>query len=361
MTVPTRIVDLLVSQLPPAARERYREEWQADLAGAAELGLPRTSVLLGAIATVIAVRGHVDLGNGPSTAARWHLLHLMAVLSAAGGFAFAAQSWGALGSRPGLGTIGAVGSVACWVVAGFGVLRALVVVVTGPVRRHGPVLVGLSVGAILLASGLLLYGSILMLLLGFAMVVVAIIVAWEHAPRSGARAGERRRTRPWSAIALVGTVAAVVALTVADILVWYPLAAVPGMSLAEIRAGVAAAGETNSDVGITVWATVWLVIVTVVAAPLGWSKRPSWRSRPYRTMAACLVVLGANITSFGPATGIKMGLGDSLAGYTGVFTPVDPLLTTVGAIAFATAVHAGLATRREAEPQLAGSATSTGI
>ena len=56
-----------------------------------------------------------------------------------------------------------------------------------------------------------------------------------------------------------------------------------------------------------------------------------------------------------------MGLGDSLAGRGGVFTPVDPILTMIGATALTVALRAGLASRRAVMAQAAGSATSTGI
>jgi len=162
-------------------------------------------------------------------------------------------------------------------------------------------------------------------------------------------------------VTLVGIVVVVVGLGVADTLVWYPMAAVPGMSLAEIRAGVAAAGETDSDAAIAVWALFWLVASLVTLAMSRWSRLALWQSPNLRTMVGGLVVLGAAFTEWWASFGIKMGLGDSLAGHGGVFTPTDPILTMIGAIALTVALRAGLTSRRAATAHATGSATSTGI
>lgn len=54
----------------PETRERYREQWRADLDGATELGLDRRSVLLGIAVTCVRLRyttrkAHTMLPIGP--------------------------------------------------------------------------------------------------------------------------------------------------------------------------------------------------------------------------------------------------------------------------------------------------------
>jgi hypothetical protein len=64
----------------PDLRERYREQWAADLDGAAELGLSRAGVLLGAATTCVRLRfatrkAHAMLPIGPLAIALRHFSH----------------------------------------------------------------------------------------------------------------------------------------------------------------------------------------------------------------------------------------------------------------------------------------------
>ncbi|MEO6086188.1 MAG: hypothetical protein ABIQ18_24060 [Umezawaea sp.] len=61
----------------PDLRERYREQWAADLDGAAEVGLSRSNILLGAATTCVRLRfatrkAHAMLPIGPLAIALRH-------------------------------------------------------------------------------------------------------------------------------------------------------------------------------------------------------------------------------------------------------------------------------------------------
>ena len=58
MTAAERAIHAIAQTVPAHSRPRYREEWLADVAGAPDLGIAPTSVVLGAAATA-ATQGSV--------------------------------------------------------------------------------------------------------------------------------------------------------------------------------------------------------------------------------------------------------------------------------------------------------------
>ncbi|MFD7657636.1 hypothetical protein ACFV4N_26990 [Actinosynnema sp. NPDC059797] len=59
------LVRAAAALLPPAERDRYREQWRADVAGAREAGLHPLGIALGAIRVAHRERGPVLLPVGP--------------------------------------------------------------------------------------------------------------------------------------------------------------------------------------------------------------------------------------------------------------------------------------------------------
>lgn len=97
---PERWVRLAARLLPAHVRDRYREEWMADLAGARELGIPTSSIAIGALLFSATIdRSAPEISGIPlSIAARIHARRGTALLLSAGVLAAGAYVSGAQGS-----------------------------------------------------------------------------------------------------------------------------------------------------------------------------------------------------------------------------------------------------------------------
>lgn len=69
------VLRLAALALPTGSRERYREQWAADLRDCGELGIPRHRLVIGALSTAltfIPTRGHTMRPIGPLAIALRH-------------------------------------------------------------------------------------------------------------------------------------------------------------------------------------------------------------------------------------------------------------------------------------------------
>ncbi|MGV8882788.1 MAG: hypothetical protein ACOH19_11615 [Rhodoglobus sp.] len=93
---PERWVRLAAALLPTHVRQRYREEWLADLDGARELGIPTSSIAIGALLFAATIdRSAPEISGVPlSVAARIHARRGIALILSAGVLAFGAYAGG---------------------------------------------------------------------------------------------------------------------------------------------------------------------------------------------------------------------------------------------------------------------------
>ena len=149
-------------------------------------------------------------------------------------------------------------------------------------------------------------------------------------------------------------VVAVYAITGAlQILVWNPLAAVPGATLGQIRADMALAGESLSANGVVAWAGIGLLLAGVIL--LVATTRRTSRVGP--VVAAYLVLLvfaapGHFFVSFGPG----MSLADTFRISGADHTPWGMVLYLVSAAALAGLIVVIIRAARAAADLAAGRA-----
>jgi hypothetical protein len=366
MTAVATVAALIARTLPARIRSRYREEWLADLDGAAELGMARSSVIGGAIVTAAMIdRGDPAVSGMPRSAlaarhARWAAGLLGGAVVLGVGLFF----WG--GFR-GLADQGMVGGAALAVVGSVLQVICVVLVVAGSVtalaagllaraaygRRATLVaIIGAPIG--LVAIILMMLVMPLLGLLG-AVVGVAVLVA-VSASEPGARdeAGRAPRTRrallavPWSLLTL-----AAVATGVLHITVWNPLARVPGLSLDEIYAAMAAADQGTGAPMIAAWAIFWslaAIALPVVCAIPRLARVLTGR----RILVLGLLMLGMTVFfQWFAGFGMGMNMADTFVTTGGDAAATGPALTIVGMLALVGAILIGLAPARRSEPESA--------
>jgi hypothetical protein len=330
------IVGLAARSLPALQRARYREEWLADLEGAAEAGVSRASVALGALSTAVTI-DRLDPSTLGMTLSRAFVLRLRA----AAGFGLAASllaiGWNAYGGFPGTVPLGAV-VVAVLVALSVAAATAVVGAVRAALAASRPVV------AVLVVVGALALVAVVASRLGTILVVLAAVpgvgglVAIALLLTGGRLAS--RSARVAGAVVVPLAALAVAALGLAHVFVWNPLAKLPGMTLAEIYAGLAAAGEMPIG-GPTGWVVVVGILVGVVSAAYAlFALAPVRAWRRHRTrrrlVALGLLVVGGVVTLvFVPGFSMGMGIADAFATSGGDAASTGGVLAIVGMLAFA--------------------------
>ena len=190
----------------------------------------------------------------------------------------------------------------------------------------------------------LLLVPVLVLLAG-VLAVGALVVA----VGSG---GEAPDSRPFSPLHRVALALPFVALTLIvvtagslQIVVWNPLAKVPGLSLDEIHAAMAAAQESSSPIPVLVWAVFWVAVAVVLvvasAIPRLAALLPS-----RRIVVLGLVLVGAAASfHWMAAFGMGMSLADTFATSGGDAAPGGAIIALVGQAALVAALFVGLVPR----------------
>jgi len=361
MTASDTIVRAVAATLPVHSRSRYREEWLADLAGADELGLARATIVGGALvtsATIDRTDPHVSGMPRPVLAARrgrWAGLFLgTSMVLGIGGFFLG----GSLGTRDaaiiaGIGTglqliafaAGAVGLL---------LLAAALVAAFGAAGARGLVMsAGIVAGGVLLIVLAMLSPVFGMLSLGATAAAFVVVLAIGRT-QPGAPSTLPRGRRIVVALPFSLATLAVGGLGLAHILIWNPLAKLPGMTLDEIYAGMAAAGEGTGAVLIIAWTTCWtlgaVALPVIVALPVA-DARLSARG----IAAAGFILIGATV--FGQwfaGFGMGMGIADAFMTTGGDTALTGPMLALVGQAALVASLVAALPPRR-LQPVAAGS------
>jgi hypothetical protein len=201
------------------------------------------------------------------------------------------------------------------------------------------------VGAAILAATMLFVPliGVLGVLVGAAVLLV-VAAAAPAAARAATLGSPRRRVLlalPWTALTLAAVVTGSIHITI-----WNPLARVPGLTLDEIYAAMAAAGEGTGAVMIVAWAALWSI--AALALPLLCAIPRLIHVLPRRRILVLgLLTLGGTIT-FQWFAGFAMGMGLADTFYTsgGDAAVSGPLLTIVGMLALVAATLFGFAPAR---------------
>jgi len=311
--------------LPDTLRARYREEWLGSLRDAQELEVPRGAIVRGAYVTALGTpRSPAAFGLTPAAlgfrrlrwAAAWFAAALVLVV---GGQLIPGSAFPP--ATAGLITIGSAGLAVA--AAAFGATAATTGIrVLLPVRSAvlgWTLAVGIAVAGALttaLLLGLLALSFAMVLGLCAGIAVTAVALAWPIArepalrrtiPGIPAGIGTRRS-------ALLAATTLLVALVVATVhlVVWNPLAKVPGLELREIYAELAARGEVPAiGVGfVLVWAAGWVPLVLVLLAVAIFGNRGLLRNlderRVARTALAGLAALGFGVFVAGFSLGMSL-------------------------------------------------------
>lgn len=348
------LLRLLARLLPPLARERYLEEWRADAAGAAEAGLPRRDVVLGALVLSATLDHALPAHSGeprflrPRRLARRGLGLLTATSVVLIGFYLTAG--GIVPENAPEGVVATTRAVR-WLVVGLALLAGVVGVAhligaarSAETRTARVSLLLAVVGPLTVVLGTLLPGAPWWLtLLGFVIVLaglatgLAVIggtrpVALEH------RVATRRQRVP-VAVAGAALMLAVIVLGSIDLLVWNPLAKVPGTELSTIYALMAERDGFSLQptlVALVVWVVFWTVptlLITALAV-----HRAGGPLTPRRLAIAMLALVGAAIfCRFFTGFGIGMSIADTFYTSGGDGSAVSAALAIVGQLSFAAA------------------------
>lgn len=139
----------------------------------------------------------------------------------------------------------------------------------------------------------------------------------------------------WIAVAGVLAVTAYAVLSAVQILVLNPLAAVPGMSLAEIQAGMSEAGEEVNGVAVMVFLGTGPVLALGAAVLI---VRGRMRPAAAAMMFLLIILFGAAahfVASFGPGMAIADAFGVGGGDHTGIRVILYGVSAACGVVALA--------------------------
>jgi hypothetical protein len=353
------LLSLLARLLPPPARERYLEEWRADLAGAAEAGLPRRTVLVGAAALLMTIDRDAPAHSGEPRgmlprrfARRGVSLGVAAAVVLVGSYVTGGGVVPEAGaaSSAGLALLDVVGAALLWsslVVAALAALHLVGAALTARTRLAQLTCAAMVAGPIVVAVGI--HGphlSALVPLAGAALfiagAVCGLIVLGGSTPIALEHRTATRRQRIPVALGGVLLVTALAVVGAVDLLVWNPLAKVPGTDLQSIYFQMSL--RDGFDIGVNVawvvtWAAFWTAAsILVLAAACGGRVSPL---TPRRIAVVTLGLVGAAVFfRFFAGFGFGMSIADTFATNGGDGSFVSALLPHLGQLALAVAVLA---------------------
>ncbi|WP_162903695.1 hypothetical protein [Leucobacter sp. wl10] len=320
MSLIQTLIELAVRTLPAPLQARYREEWAADLEQASQLGISRVSVLSGAFATSARLdRDDPRVTGIPSKVetirrARWSAAFLCsALILAAGTFAVSLTS---ADQHLNDGVMAVSGTVTFATIAVFALI--------GIVNGIGAVRIGLSTFGLKRIAQFVLFG--IAAVLSMAVTAVFPILGVLMAPAAVATAlflaagGPRGQLpqQPLRTVSRIGLSAmfsllaiCAVAFATLHILVWNPLAKMPGMSLSEIYAAMYEAEQPTGVAVVAVWAG--LFIAAAIAFPICCSLRRFAGPRSTRRIivTGAMLITAVGVTQWFAGFTIGMSLADT--------------------------------------------------
>ncbi|QYH36671.1 hypothetical protein [Salinibacterium sp. M195] len=364
MTLSQRAINAIARTLPAAARERYREEWRADLSGAAELDMTTASVVWGAAVTSVTIDRDAPEVTGMTLStlaarrARWAL----AAFISAGVLGVGLLIWGGYG-LPGTTTalsaqlLAAAASllkIAAIAFVVIGMLATVRAIITqrvasshaGTATSRKTLLRPTSVTVWVLIAAAVTIGLLMVVPVAiFAIAALATPVVLTIVISGRGRLGSvpiRARTRVLIGVATVIATAATVGLGTLHIVVWNPLAAVPGLSLDDIYAQMAAAGESPFPYLIWVWGAFWLLAALAFGIACVTPKLS--RTISVQALAASALAIPGLALSFHAFAGFNMGMSmaDTFEIYGGDAALSGPALAMAGQLCLVAAVWLAL-------------------
>ncbi|WP_341952486.1 hypothetical protein [Salinibacterium sp. TMP30] len=369
MNLAQRAVGAIACTIPTAARARYREEWLADLDGVDELNMSEASIVWGAAATAVTIDrdapevSGITLHAAAARRARWAVAAFISAGILGTGLVF----WGGYGvqsATTSLGTalLGAAGltvklAAIIFVVLGLlATVRALLTQRAGSRRsdsaamstsglRPSSLVLWLMIAAVLTIGALMVIPFLVFAMAVLATPVVLVIAAGSNPPVRD-RVLARMATRLAIGLGTVAVTLATVAVGTLHIVVWNPIAAMPGLDLDAIYGQMAAAGESPSAILIWLWAAFWTF--TAVAFGVACLVPQIGARMSARTLAtAGLTVVGLTL-AFHWVAGFNMGmsLADTFAISGGDAAISGPALSILGQLCLVTIVWLALLPRR---------------
>lgn len=328
-----RLVRLAAALLPRLARSRYREEWLADLAGAAEAGVSRGGIVAGAFVTTLTISHIAPELTGLSLDRLFgqRLRISSALLGGAAVLAVGYAAYGGYSGPAGPGLPPAVGGavvVVAIVLATSGIIALGGAVQTAIAARRFALAVTLVAVPVLLAS-LLIAAPTAVLGAGMlggpmALVAVAALVVMF----SGGSRVLATPARLGVAVGFAVAAALACAVGILHIAVWNPVARVPGLTLDQIYAGLAEAGEAT---GVREWLIAWAVLTVLAGAALVIVAVVGRRATTRRLIAVgFLLVAGTTAVGLLPAFSMGMSLADTFMTTGGDAAATGPVLAILG-------------------------------
>lgn len=343
------VVRAIAATLPAGVRARYREEWLADAAGADELGISRAGIMVGALGIAAGIdRENPDVSGVTPRRLAFRRLRVAiataatALLLVLAGFLWAEQSVLLLAA--------VAGAIA--IAAFFGAARAA--------RRGRPSRSWNAVDtAVAVTVPLAVVATVLVPFIGVPMILAVIlglvvVVAVEDPRRQGDPLG-----RPQAVLLAVLSASAILAMLAGSLLhiyIWNPLARMPGMTLDEIYAGLAAAGESPSAAIPVGWAVLWVAAAVALIAAAALPHSPVRRLMTARRIAG-IGILGVALVAGGSwfvGFGMGMGMADAFMTTGGDAAATGPALSLVGYCFAIAALLVGLLPSRLRGAEVAG-------
>ncbi|CAN5515366.1 hypothetical protein BH10ACT7_BH10ACT7_07350 [soil metagenome] len=357
MTAAESTVRLIARTLPVGVRNRYREEWLADIEGSRELGLKAGSVV-GAAAITALTMDRTDpsiTGIPRAQLAKRRASWAAAFLGSAAVLAVGLFLWGGYQNLsiflpgPGLviNAVGAIVGLATALFLLFGIIAGIGAL-TAAADAHGWKLLrylGLGVIASVVAILGLISTPLFGMLAGVAALAAIVVVASTRGAAPQAQP-ERRSRRVLLALVFTFLTLAGVTAGVLHITVWNPLAKMPGMTLDEIYAAMDAANQGTGAHLIVAWAVFWsLAAITLPILCLVPRLDRLLSSR--RILVIGLLVVGGTVFfQWFAGFGMGMSMADTFMTSGGDAAPTGAVLTILGQVALVAALLVGLRPHR---------------
>jgi len=342
------VLGVIAATLPAGVRERYREEWSADAAGARGLGISPWSVVGGALGVAAGLDREDPLVSGV-TPRRLMFRRMRVALAALATavmlllFGWVTGVWLGDPSEPLAGRVLLVVVLlasAAGLLAIVGALRARHRTRAG--RGWGAADVAVAVTLPLAVAATVLVPPVgVVLVLGAALAAVVVVHVEDPRPQQATlRRGPALALAAASALGILAALAA----SLLHVFVWNPLAKLPGMTLDEIYAGLAAAHELPSPVlpiaCVVVWGLAALALLVLAALP-----HPGIRHLLTARRLAGAGILGIALIAGGTwflGFGMGMGIADAFMTTGGDAAVSGRILSTVGAVFGVAALLLGL-------------------
>jgi hypothetical protein len=348
------LIRIVAATLPAGVRDRYREEWVADAAGVRELGVSPWAVVGGALGVAVGIDREHPAASGmtPRRLMFRRLRVMLAMLLTSLVLLVFGVMWG-IWSPMRSSVTSAASPVAGRVllvlvlVSGAVGLLALVGVLRARHRARGTrswgaadVAVAVTLPLAVVATLLVPFVSAPLVLAGIVAVVVLLLVEDPRSARPPLRRGAAVTLSAFSSVSVLAALAG----SLLHVYLWNPLARMPGMTLDEIYAGLAAARELPSPVLPVAWAALWCVaaLVLIVLAALPY---PGIRRLATARRIAGIGILGVALVTGGSwfvGFGMGMGMADAFQTSGGDAAVSGPILALIGLAYLVAAVLVGL-------------------